>query len=86
MPRLPRNTFPHRTPRQDDSTLGSQFAKCGQVVTLELRSLEQRVTHGSVAAGAMDEVNEAMAKDRPGEELNPPKNYLYYFVITFVGV
>lgn len=34
-----------------------------QVVTLELRSLEQRVTHGSVAAGAMDEVNEAMAKE-----------------------
>lgn len=31
------------------------------------------MTHGSVAAGAMDEVNEAMAKDRPGEELSPKK-------------
>ena len=33
-----------------------------QVVTLELRSLEQRLSHGSVSAGAMDEANEAMAK------------------------
>ena len=33
-----------------------------QVVTLELRSLEQRLNHGSVSAGAMDEANEAMAK------------------------
>lgn len=34
-----------------------------QVVTLELRSLEQRLNHGSVSAGAMDEANEAMAKE-----------------------
>ena len=33
-----------------------------QVVTLELRSLEQRLNHGSLSAGAMDEANEAMAK------------------------
>ena len=33
-----------------------------QVVTLELRSLEQRLNHGSISAGAMDEANEAMAK------------------------
>ena len=33
-----------------------------QVVTLELRSLEQRLNYGSVSAGAMDEATEAMAK------------------------
>ena len=31
-------------------------------MTLELRSLEQRLNYGSVSAGAMDEAKEAMAK------------------------
>ena len=44
------------------------------------------MTHGSVAAGAMDEVNEAMAKDRPGEELSPKKVYYFYVVIKVFGV
>ncbi|CAL1141585.1 unnamed protein product [Cladocopium goreaui] len=34
-----------------------------EVVTLELRSLEQRLNYGSVSAGAMDEAKEAMAKE-----------------------
>ena len=37
-----------------------------QVVTLELRSLEQRLNYGSVSAGAMDEAKEAMAKATQG--------------------
>lgn len=48
-----------------DDKLGvvKMFKDC-QTVTTELRTLEQRLVGSAVSAGAMDDANEAMAKDR----------------------